>query len=215
MEKVCSRQERLTVWLAVSKWEFGLDLIPRAFGKKCIYPCGMLKSVSLFCAIFIGMIGTPAVACRSSNDNYWVTVVRSQLPAKLPADAFVADIQVEHPDSQWSELATGVRAHVTRLVQGTFTGVDVIVRGQTLPNQFIMTSCGSYSFGGPAGYVIGTPLGYENGVLVIQPTFEQTAPRSALFYIKTSPLTIVVPTIRLRPMPRRSTCASPRCRRAR
>ncbi len=130
----------------------------------------MLKPISICLAIFACALSTPATACRNPANNYWVSVVRTQLPAKLPAEALVARIEVEHPGGEFSELAKGVRVRVTRVLQGTYLGVEMIVRGQGGPNEVVMTSCASYSFGGPAGYVIGRPVGSENGILVIQPT---------------------------------------------
>ncbi len=178
----------------------------------------MRKSISFFCVIFIALLGTPAVACRSYDDNYWVSVVRAQLPAKLPEDAFVARIEVERPNDEWSELAKGVRVRVTRVLQGTYIGEDVIVRDQPRLDQIVMTSCGIYRFGGAAGYVIGTPVGYENGVLVIQPAFLQTIPRRRFYDLpdlNAKKIRLVLPKLRLPPAPQRSTAASPRSRRAR
>ena len=158
------------------------------------------------------------MACRGTENNYRVSVVRTQLPAKLPVDAFVARIEIEHPGGEFSELAKGVRVRVTRVLQGTYFGVDMIVRGQGGPNEVMMTSCASYSFEGPAGYIIGRPVGYENGVLVIKPEILQTGSRGAwltLPDLTAKPISLALPALRRLPALPRSAAACPRSRRAR
>ena len=202
----------------VSSWEIGLSRMQLVFGLKWTYSLSVLRPISLFCAICIGLVSTPATACRNPANNYSVSVVRTQLPAKLPVDAFVARIEIERPGGEFSELAKGVRVRVTRVLQGTYLGVGMIVRGLGGPNEVVMTSCASYSFGGPAGYIIGRPVGYENGVLVIQPEFLQTGPRSALFDLPdltAKPISLALPVLRRLPALPRSAAASPRSRRAR
>ncbi len=176
----------------------------------------MLRSICIFCAISIGLLGTPAVACRNpDNSGYSVTVVRTQVPAKLPADAFVARIEVAHPEGLWRELGKGVRARVTRVVQGAYLGVEVIIRDQPGPNIMVTTSCGTATFGNAAGYVVGRPVGYENGVLVIQPEFLQTGPRRLWFDQEIKQVIPELPALRRLPALPRSGGVSPRSRRAR
>jgi hypothetical protein len=62
----------------------------------------------------------------------------------------------------------GSRAHVQRLVQGLYTGKDIVVRDAAT----IRVACyAPVRFGG-TGYIIGTPSGYENGLLVVEPFFQ-------------------------------------------
>lgn len=161
----------------------------------------------LFClAIFVSMQTTPAVACRAPWNGYAITVVRNQLPAKLPEDAFVARIEVEHPEGLWAELGRGIRARMTRVVQGNYLGEEVIVRDHPSENVVVSSSCNTVSFGSAAGYIVGRPVGYENGVLVIQPNFQITrfGPPLELFDLVIKSVSVVPPPIRLRPLPRLS-----------
>ncbi len=99
-----------------------------------------------------------------------VTVIRPELPTHLPPNAFVADVKFDHPEGGWAELFKGAHAHIRRVIQGEYRGDVVIVRDSVGPGQIRITCYDPIRFGG-SGYIIGTPTGYENGLLVLQPTF--------------------------------------------
>ena len=176
----------------------------------------MLRTILVCFAILIGMQAAPAVACRTYNRLADISVIQEQLPAKPPLDAFVAKIQFEHIGGGWPDLFRGARARITRLVQGTYLGTDVIVRDHAGPGEFRPICYDPMRTG--AGYIIGRPVGYENGVLVIQPALVQPADTSLerlLTDLSAKKITLVLPTLPHPPAPRRSAAASPRSRRAR
>lgn len=140
------------------------------FARKQLHIRRMHKSILIWCALFIGMLGTPAVACRVNTPSAQVSVIHPQIPANLPTDVFVAHVQFERPDGGWDELFRGARARVTRVIQGDYLGSEIIIRDLVEPNDVRITCYDPIGFGG-SGYIVGKPVGYENGVPVIQPTF--------------------------------------------
>lgn len=100
-----------------------------------------------------------------------LSVIWQQLPSELPKDAFVAHVKFKDPSAGWSELQKGTRAQVNRVVQGKFKGKEVIVRDTV---EIRITCYAPLRFGG-SGYIIGKPIGYERGVLILQPIFKPAA----------------------------------------
>ena len=117
-------------------------------------------------ALLVGAMAAPASACRTYIPSADVSVIHQELPASLPPDTLVADVQFERPDGGWPELFKGARARVRRVIQGHYSGDVVIVRDA----QIRITCYDPIRFGG-RGYILGKPVGYENGVLVLQPVF--------------------------------------------
>ncbi len=182
-----------------------------------MYSLSVLKPISLFCAILIGLLGAPALACRSYNPFADISVIQKQLPAELPPDAFVAQIQFYYPNGGWTELGGGARARVLRLVQGYYSGIDIIVRDHPGLREFRALCYDPIGLSG-SGYLVGKPVGYENGVIVIQPAIAQrgnTYPQSLLTDLTNQKVNLVLPVLPRLPALPRSTAASPRSRRAR
>ncbi|HZF96281.1 MAG TPA: hypothetical protein VEZ20_15570 [Allosphingosinicella sp.] len=124
-------------------------------------------------AALAGLAAAPAAACRIYNPGADLSVLHRALPPTLPPDLFVAEIEFEQPDAGWDELFSGTRARVRRLVRGHYRGGVVVVRdveGLRIP-------CYPPVRDGGSGYLLATPIGFENGVLVVQPVFEKRGMR--------------------------------------
>ena len=100
-----------------------------------------------------------------------LSVIWQELPLDLPKGTFVAEVKFDDPTAGWSELNKGTRAQVIRVVQGSFKGREVIVQDT---GELRITCYAPVRFGG-SGYIIAKPIGYERGVLIVQPIFKPAA----------------------------------------
>ena len=117
----------------------------------------------------LGLLLAPATAraCGGPGFGY----LHRALPSRIPADAIVAEIELELNDKVdlRPTSSESVRGRVRRVIQGYYSGATLIVRSPLM--------CGVSPFGnGQSGFLIGTPDGMENGELVVDPTL---APRSS------------------------------------
>jgi len=110
------------------------------------------------------LAATPATACRIRLPSAERSVIHSELPRNLPAGAVVADVELGSDDATWQRLNEGARVRIRRMIQGDYRGEALIVRELGL-----MITCYSPFPLGRSGFVVGKPVGYENGVLVIEP----------------------------------------------
>lgn len=123
----------------------------------------------------IGMLLAPAAAqaCWGPGRAY----LHKVLPAWIPADAIVAEVVF---DNEFFELRpnfdTPLRARVRRMIQGSYSGATLFVRHQS--------DCDSPFGNGMSGFLIGTPDGMDDGVLVVVP---MAAPER-FFDLRTGPL---------------------------
>jgi hypothetical protein len=122
------------------------------------------------CSIFIALAAlgaAPATACRIWMPSAAVSVIHSALPQPLPQGAVAFDVQFEDPDGGWAALSTGTRARVRRVIQGNYSSDILIVRDRG----GIRIMCYDPIRYEGSGLIFGMPVGYENGLLVLQPIF--------------------------------------------
>jgi hypothetical protein len=127
----------------------------------------MRRSIRFAFMALSAAAGTAATACRIYTPSADLAVTHAELPRQLPTGAFVAEVQFERPDRSWLELRDGARARVRRVVQGDYRGDFVIVRDTA---QFRITCYNPFRNEG-SGFIVGTPTGFENGILVLEPIF--------------------------------------------
>jgi hypothetical protein len=122
-------------------------------------------------ALALLLAPAPAQACGGSGAAF----LRKVLPGWAPADAIVAEIEF---DAALFELRPNfdspLRARIRRMIQGDYAGATLFVRVDPMP-------CGSPFGHSMSGFLVGTPDGMEDGVLVVVPMFP-------LFELRTVPL---------------------------
>lgn len=128
---------------------------------------GMNRSIRSVLVALIALAPAPALACRIWTPSAALSVLHPALPRSLPPGSVAFEVQFEHPEGGWDALFAGTRARVRRVVQGDYAGAEVIVRDRG----GIRITCYDPIPNGGSGFVFGTPVGYENGVLVLQPIF--------------------------------------------
>jgi hypothetical protein len=128
----------------------------------------MRKQSLLLFASIAGFAASPTEACRIYMPSADLSVIHRELPRPLPSELFVAEIQIERPDAGWAELREGTRARIRRIIQGDYSGDVLIIRDGA---EIRVTCYAPVRYGG-AGIVLGTPVGVENGHMVLEPVFE-------------------------------------------
>lgn len=127
----------------------------------------MHRSILFVVVALVALAPTPASACRIWMPSAALSVFHPALPRPLPPGAVAFDVQFEHPQGGWDALRAGARARVRRVIQGDYSGDAVIVRDR----EGIRITCYNPIPNGGSGFIFGMPVGYENGVLVLQPMF--------------------------------------------
>jgi hypothetical protein len=113
------------------------------------------------------LAATPAPACRVYTPSADLSVLHEILPDPLPRGIFVAEIAFERPEDGWEALFKGAPARVRKMVQGRYGGERVIVRDRAA----LRIMCYDPIRDDGVGFLLGTPAGHENGVLVLEPIF--------------------------------------------
>ncbi|HEX8194281.1 MAG TPA: hypothetical protein VF552_15410 [Allosphingosinicella sp.] len=124
-----------------------------------------------FLLLFAASVAFGAIradACRIYIPAADLSALHRTLPHPLPADLFVAEVQFERPDAGWNELREGTRARIERVIQGAYSGDMLIVRDSGA----VRVTCYAPLRYGGAGIILGRPVGYENGQMVLEPVFE-------------------------------------------
>lgn len=123
-----------------------------------------------FLVAIVGLsLTSPAWACGSGENVF--AYIHSVLPTPLPSGTFIAEVEFEPretDDMHGAIIGEDHRAKIIRLVQGDFSGQDIIVRRD------FETSCDVEFANGRRGLVIAEPLNIEDGVLVINPVMVMT-----------------------------------------
>lgn len=106
---------------------------------------------------------SPASGCRIEPADP-AAIIHDSLPAPGIA-AFVAEVDFE-PGSLRPETlhGAGALARVRRVVQGSYRGTSVVVGRVGL-----WADCDRPAANGEAGIIVAKPVGYENGLLVVEP----------------------------------------------
>ena len=132
---------------------------------------GMRRCIRSVLVALVGLAPTPAMACRVYVAAADLSVIHTELPRPLPADAFAAEVRFEQPDAGWPELWRGARVRVTRVIQGEYSGEIVIFRDRPNAEEIRFMCYAPIRYGG-VGLILARPAGYENGLLVLQPIFQ-------------------------------------------
>jgi hypothetical protein len=138
----------------------------RRRARQAVLRRGMRRFICSIIAL-AGLAATPAMACRIWTPSAALSVIHAALPQPLPPGAVAFDVQFELIDGGWSALFTGIRPRVRQVIRGNYSGDIVIVRDRAA----IRVTCYDPITNGGSGIILGMPVGYENGVLVLQPIF--------------------------------------------
>jgi hypothetical protein len=104
----------------------------------------------------------PAEACRASA--FHRALIHNALPTPLPEGTFIAAVEFDAHSLATSPLhPIGVRARIIRVIQGEYRGRALIVRKPS------WGSCDHPFQNGAVGFIVGRPVGYEQGLLVVHP----------------------------------------------
>ena len=116
-------------------------------------------------AATIALAATPALACRVAPSNPWA-LIHAALPNPLPSGAIVAEVEFDRDSLSNTQLLhhPGVRARVRRVIQGHYRGSSLIVRRTGM-----WTDCDRPAANGTSGLIVARPVGFESGVLVVEP----------------------------------------------
>jgi hypothetical protein len=114
-------------------------------------------------ALALLLAPAPAGACTGPGQAF----LHKTLPAWIPADAIVAEIDFDTQIDLRPNFHTYLRGRVRRMIQGDYSGTALLVRLDQM-------SCETPFGNGMSGFLVGTPDGMEDGVLVVVPVL---APR--------------------------------------
>lgn len=131
----------------------------------------MRRCILLVLCGFVGLMAAPAMACRIYMPGADVSVLHREPPQPLPSGLFVAEVAFENPEAGWRELLRGTRARIIRVIQGSYDGDMIIVR-DLLNHDEIRLVCYAPVRDGGTGFIIGTPIGFVDDVMVLKPRFE-------------------------------------------
>lgn len=120
-----------------------------------------MRRAPLLTAAALLAAGLPAAA-EACGASPGFALIHSALPMPLPDGVFIAEVEIDRSTLR-DYMGNGVRARVTRVIQGDPEAADLLLR-----NSFI-TSCDAPLANGASGLLLGLPRGREGEVLIVDP----------------------------------------------